>query len=74
MGALDREIAAFEARIDEMKEHHLDKWVVFHDGEFVGAFGTFDNAASAAVQRFGAGNPRVRQRDLSACIQQETSR
>ncbi len=61
MGALDQEIAAFEARIDELNQHHLGKWVVFHGGAFVDAFDTFDNAAKEAVLRFGAGPYLIRQ-------------
>lgn len=59
--ALEAEIAAFEARKADLERHHKDKFVVFHGGDFVGAFDTFDNAAREAVSKFGRGPFLIRQ-------------
>lgn len=59
--ALETEIAAYEARKSDLEQHHHGKWVVFHEGEFVGAFDTLANAAAAAAQRFGYGPYLIRQ-------------
>ena len=44
-----------------LNEHHKDKWVVFHDKDFIGAFDTLENAAAEAVRRFGRGPYLIRQ-------------
>ena len=51
--ALEREIAAFEARKAELEQHHKGKWVVFRGDELVDAFDSFENAARDASRRFG---------------------
>ena len=60
MDPLEKEIAAYEARREELDQHHNGKWVVFHDEEFVGAFDTFESAAAEAVRRFDRGASGVR--------------
>jgi hypothetical protein len=59
--ALETEIHAFEDKREELERHHKGKFVVFHSDEFVGAFDTFDAAASEAVRRFGHGPYLIRQ-------------
>ncbi len=59
--ALQVEIATYDAMKDDLEAHHKDKWVVFHDDEFIGAFDTFDTAAAEAVRRFGVGPYLIRQ-------------
>jgi len=46
--------------LKNLEEHHMGKWVVFHDCVLVDAFDTLDNAANEAVRRFGRG-PYLRQ-------------
>ena len=58
--ALARDIEAFEAKRDELETAHFGKFVVFHDGEFIGSFDTLDNAAREAVTRFGRGPYLIR--------------
>lgn len=58
---IKKEIAAFERQLPVLLEHHLGKYVVFHDEKFVGAFDTFDNAAAEAVRKFGLGPYLIRQ-------------
>jgi hypothetical protein len=58
---LEREIAAFESMLPELEQHHLGKWVVFHESDFIGSFDTFENAAAEAVRRFGRGPYLIRQ-------------
>lgn len=59
--ALEREIHAFESRLDELEKHHAGKFVVFYGDDFVGAFDTLDRAAEEAVRRFGRGPYLIRQ-------------
>ena len=58
---LDQEIKAYEKLLPTLKEHHNNKWVVFHGEEFVGAFDSLENAAEEAVRRFGRGPYLIRQ-------------
>lgn len=58
---LEAEIDAYEARREELEQHHHGKFVVFHGQEFVGAFDSLDNAAAEAVRRFGRGPYLIRQ-------------
>jgi len=58
---LDKNIAAYEARLKELEKHHMGKWVVFRDCVLVDAFDTLDNAANEAVRRFGRGPYLIRQ-------------
>ena len=58
---LQKNIEAFEVMRETLEEHHMRKYVVFHDGKFAGAFDTFHNAARDAVRRFRAGPYLIRQ-------------
>jgi hypothetical protein len=59
--ALEKEICAFEERQKELEQYHMGKWVVFREGDLIGAFDTLDNAAAEAVRRFGRGPYLIRQ-------------
>jgi hypothetical protein len=59
--ALETEINAFQARREELEAHHMGKFVVFHGHDFIGAFGTLDNAAAAATRLFGSGPYLIQQ-------------
>jgi hypothetical protein len=61
MAELDIEIAAFEARREELEEHHMGKWVIFYGEDLVDSFDTLDNAAEEARKRFGHGPFLIRQ-------------
>ncbi len=52
---LQRNIKAFEAMFEELNRDHADEHVIFHDGEFAGAYPSFHQAAESAVQQFGVG-------------------
>lgn len=58
---LKREISAFERRRLELEKAHPGKFVVFKDGDFIGAWDTLDAAAAEAVRRFGRGPYLIRQ-------------
>ena len=58
---LEQNIEAFEAMRETLEAHHLHKFVVFHDTEFIGSFDSFHNAAREAVRRFGQGPYLIRQ-------------
>ncbi len=51
--ALDLNIRAFEAQPVEWKEKLRGQFVLFHQGKFVDAFTSFDNAARTAIEQFG---------------------
>jgi hypothetical protein len=59
--ALEREIAEFERRRDELEKAYPLKFVVFHEDKFVGAWDTLDAAAGEAIRQFGAGPYLIRQ-------------
>ena len=59
--ALEKNLEAFRREADDMKRHHLGKWVLFHEGEFINAFDTLDNVASEAVRRYGRGPYLIKQ-------------
>ena len=61
MTDLETEIAAFEARREELEKHHASKWVVFQGDKFIGAFDSFDAAAAEAVRLYGSGPYLIRQ-------------
>lgn len=58
---LEQNIEAYEAMRETLEKHHLHKFVVFHDANFVDSFDSFHNAASEAVHRFCEGPYLIRQ-------------
>ena len=58
---LSSEIAAFEAARADLEKTHPGKFVVFNGDQFIGAWDTFNAAASEAVARFGRGPYLIRQ-------------
>jgi hypothetical protein len=61
MPDLDNEIAAYEKMRDDLEAHSMGKWVLVRDGQLVGTFATFDDAATVAVGKFGRGPFLIRQ-------------
>ncbi|MCY4210788.1 MAG: hypothetical protein OXD47_04105 [Gammaproteobacteria bacterium] len=57
---LDDNINAFEKISDELHEHHLGKFVVIYNSQFIASYDNFDNAARAAIERFGRGPYLIR--------------
>ena len=60
MTTLDSQIAAYEEMRDALEAEHYFKWVVFHGGQFIGSFESFQEAADTAVRRFGRGPYLIR--------------
>jgi len=58
---IDREIEAFEAQRADLEARLLGKWVVFHAGNLVDSYDTFELAAEDAVRQFGRGPYLIRQ-------------
>jgi len=58
---LQENIDACEGMSAQLEEHYLGKHVVFHDGDFVGAYDTFHNAAQIAARQFGNGPYLIRE-------------
>ncbi len=65
---LDRQVAAYEARHEEMEGEHLGKWVVFHDEKLAGTYDSFEDAAEDAIARFGAGPYLIREVGASRVV------
>ena len=55
--AVEREQAAFDARLDEMLREHPAEFVLFQGGKPVGFFPTYDEAYQAGLTAFGADSP-----------------
>ena len=68
---LEQNIDAYEAMRETLETHHLHKFVVFHNAEFIESFDSFHHAAREAVRRFGQGPYLIRQfgpRGASPCL------
>ena len=61
MASLEQDIAAFDRTKTKLEAEHLYEWVLFHDGQFVGAFADFEAAATMAVERFEGSPYLIRQ-------------
>ena len=53
MAKLSEEIAAYERMRNVLEADHFGQWVVIHDEEVFGTYDDFQEAADAAVRRFG---------------------
>ena len=60
MAKLSEEIAAYERMQDLLETDHFGEWVVIHDGELIGAYTAFEDAAETAIRRFGRGPYLIR--------------
>lgn len=61
MASIDAELAAYRAQLFELEQQYRGKWVVFHNGQRVDLYESFDLAANDAVSRFGRGPYLIRQ-------------
>ncbi len=61
MAELSDEIAAFERHRSKLETDHTGKWVLVHDEEVQGLFGSSEEAAQEATSRFGRGPYLIRQ-------------
>ena len=61
MATLLEEIAAYEEQRDYLEVEQFGRWVVFHNRELTGSYDDFQEAAAAAVERFGRGPYLIRQ-------------
>lgn len=69
MTVLRDDIATFERMRAGLEAEHHGKWAVFHKGRFEAVFADFEDAAAAAVERFGLGPCLIRQIGAPAAIQ-----
>jgi len=58
---LTAEIEAFESQYDELAKTYPNKFVIFKDGKFVGAWDTLQKAAEEAYRLFGRDAYLIRQ-------------
>jgi hypothetical protein len=50
---LEKELETFEKMKAELLKTYRDKFALFHETDFVGAFDTAENAYESGVQKFG---------------------
>ena len=58
---LEENISAYEQMKDHLEDVHFGKWVLFHDGTFIGSYDDFQDAGYEAMKRFGRGPYLIRQ-------------
>ena len=61
MAKLTEEIAAYETMRRELEIDHFGEWALVHDGELIGTYETFEEAAEVAVPQFGRGPYLIRE-------------
>lgn len=61
MSPIQDEIDAFERLRPGLEADHLGEWALVHQGELIGLYGSFEEAAADAVRRFGSGPFLIRQ-------------
>ena len=61
MSVLSADIAAFDRLSAKLEAEHGRAWVVFHDGDFIGAFPDFEVAATEVETRFDEAPCLIRQ-------------
>ena len=61
MDAIRREMAAYDEMRPELEAEHLGKWVIVRNRELVDIYETFEDAAEAAIARFGRGPYHIRE-------------
>ena len=54
-------IAAYDARCEELEANHHGKWAVFHNCELVGLYDVFNEAAQDALREFKRDSYLIRQ-------------
>jgi hypothetical protein len=58
---LEKEIAAYEAMQSSLEASSWGRWALVYNERLVDTFETFDDAAAAAVRKFGRGPYLIRQ-------------
>ena len=61
MADLDQEISFYDSLRADLEARQMGRWVLVHDRKLEGLFATFEEAATAAVERFGGGPSLIRQ-------------
>jgi hypothetical protein len=61
MADIQSNISAFKRMQPELEAKYMGKWVLIHDDALVEVFNSFDEAAAAAVARFGRGPYLIKQ-------------
>jgi len=60
VATLTQNIEAYEERKDEMESEHMDRWVIFYDGDYIDDFDDFQDAAMLAIRKWGRGPYLIR--------------
>lgn len=61
MSELRQDIEAFNSMREDLELDHFGKWVVFYSEKLDGIFGSFEEAANVAVERYGRGPYLIKQ-------------
>lgn len=59
--AIQKELEAYTKMRDELRAHHMGKYVLIKDGALIDTFDDFNGAATRAVELFGDGPYLIRQ-------------
>jgi hypothetical protein len=62
----DDDIRAYQANRHNLECKYLGKFVVFHGGQMIGTYDSFDSAAKDALQKFGDSPSLIRKVGESA--------
>ena len=65
---LDVEIAAYDSMREQLEADHMGKWVLFHGGEAVGFFDTFEEADHESSARFDVKPCLIRRIGAGPCV------
>ena len=60
VATLAQNIEAYEERKGEMESEHMDRWVIFYDGDYIDDFDDFQDAAMLAIRKWGCGPYLIR--------------
>lgn len=58
---INEEITAYEGLRQMLEADHMGKWALIHNRELISLFDSFEEAAEAAVEKFGRGPYLIRQ-------------
>ena len=61
MSELSQERAAFKQMQSDLEASHKGQWALVYKSDLIGTFPSFDEAAQAAVAKFGRGPYLIRQ-------------
>jgi hypothetical protein len=59
--SIDDEIAAYDSMKADIEAKYFGKWIIIFEGKVIGAYDSFDKAATDAAKKYGRGPYLIRQ-------------